>query len=305
MLKAQYRDRQQHIFPIRQVITAHAVPLATPFVRTAVSLCGGILLLTGAGAVAMPMTDVGAFQATDKQLFEPPDRGTPDALGTTGTRLFQPRRRDTPQGPTTSTGTRSGSCLNPVGANPGFAGLGPQFEAGLTSSSRPEFVWYMPASEQPFPIEFRLLTFDDADRPILLHSEAQFTYTAGFMTYQLPESSPALEVGRQYYWQVIVNCNPNRPSRALVSTLQFEVVTPSAVLNDALAIATTNVDLAIAYANDGLWYDALALVIDGETVEERQLRTRLLRDLADEEANSDTGSAQLSTDLTQIADATE
>ncbi|MEO1591084.1 MAG: DUF928 domain-containing protein [Cyanobacteria bacterium J06632_22] len=239
-----------------------------------------------------------------KQTFEPPNRGTPDAPATTGTRLFQPRREGTPGGPTTSTGTRSGSCLNDPSAVTAFTGLGPQFEVGLTRATRPEFVWHLPASSQSFPIEFRLLTLDDANRVILVHSE-QLAYAAGFMTYQMPERLPALEPGRRYYWQVIVTCNPNRPSRSLVSTAQFEVISPSAEITQALTTANTNADRATIYANDGLWYDALALVVRAETDEEQQLRTRLLRDLAYEEANSETGNATFSDNLTRLADATD
>ena len=44
------------------------------------------------------------------------------------------------------------------------------------------------------------------------------------------------------------------------------------------------VEQALAYGEEGLWYDAIALVAQAETAEERDARTNFLRSLANAES---------------------
>ena len=274
----------------------------SPLAAVAIGSLLGVSILPVQSASAAPAAQLTASPATPQTI--PPSKQAADVPGTIGTettstRIFQPRR----QAPSNAPATATGSCLDDAGNTPGLIGLAPQFEMGVTVATRPEFIRYLPASALAFPVEFRLLTLTDSGAFTLIHWDTEFEYAAGFMSYQMPERLPALEPDRRYYWQVIVKCNPSRPSQSLVTTAQFEVVSPSPALNQALALADTNAALARVYASDGLWYDAFSLVLQGETPEEQQLRTRLLQELAAEEANS--GSLELSVELLQIADATD
>ena len=215
---------------------------------------------------------------------------------------FTPPTDSSPRsGSRTTTGTRNGSCLSET--ETAFTILGPEDTesvAGQTISAHPEFVWYLPESDLPFPVIFRLLAPDESGVPVPVHV-AELSYAPGFVKYALPTDLPALTPGKEYRWQVIVECNPNYPSRALVQELSFEVVSAPPDLTQALATATTAAERALAYGSAGLWYDAIAQVAEPETAEALQIRSGLLNDLA---ALVATSNQTLSQDIAQIAQTT-
>ncbi len=218
---------------------------------------------------------------------------------TTGGRYFQPPSDITDfDGARTTTGTRSGSCSN-VTDGVVFSGLGPRSTVGLTTSVRPEFVWYMTEIAAESPVLFRLLELDEAGQPNVVDS-VELSAQAGFMRYQLPDTVSPLEVGKDYLWQVIVRCDPARSS-FWASTLSLQVVTPSPELTDALATATTDAEQARIYGNAGIWYNALALVSTGTNNVETEVRTGLLQDLATLESDD----AIFSTTLMTIVEQTK
>ncbi|ESA34992.1 c2 domain protein [Leptolyngbya sp. Heron Island J] len=226
--------------------------------------------------------------------------GSDTDINTTGGRYsyFQPPADGRPfQGARTTTGTRGGSC--PVDAAM-FSGLGPRSIMGLTTSARPEFVWYLPDALVGVPLLFRLLAMDVNGQPILVDS-VELSAQAGFMRYQLPDSVPALEVGQDYLWQVIVMCDPERASSFLTSTLGLRLTTPTPELTTALATATTDAERAIAYGAAGIWYDALATVAAGTTATDIEVRTGLIQDLATFESDDEAFSSLLITIAEQTA----
>lgn len=201
-------------------------------------------------------------------------------LAITAGTYFRPPRNPSPSGPRTTTGTRTGSCVgNPTTA---FTTLGPDSVVGYTAATRPEFVWYLPASEKVFPVTFRLLAPNEQGIPAPIHT-AELTYTAGFSKYQLPPNLPALSANQEYRWQIIVECDPARPARSLAQELSFELVPAPAAIAQLSADATP-VEKAIAYAEQGLWYDAIAQVAQATTPRAKQMRFELLRDLAESES---------------------
>ena len=267
-------------------------PLVTcPTVKFLTALCigyGALLILDNS---AQAMTDttnltvhsVPLISQFDGSGIEPPSPRTP--IGTTGTYFVPASDIGRPRGPRSTTGTRGGSCLNDADAVTAFTGLGPSSVAALTVSPRPQLAWYLPESEDEFPVEFRLSAVDGEGLPTLLY-QTELAYTAGLVTYQLPEDAPALEIGKEYRWQVIVKCNPNRPSHSLVSDLPLQRVAPSTELVQALEGATTDAERAIAYGNAGIWFEALARVTQTEADLQQRLLTGLLKDLATAELDS-------------------
>lgn len=243
---------------------------------------------------------------TQAHAFEPTDTGPLDnrtAIDTTGERYqyFQPpadgRRL---RGATTTTGTRGGSCSNTVTDSAlAFSGLGPRATVGLTTSVHPEFVWYVTELEATSPLMFRLLVLDDAGQPRVVDS-ANFLAEPGFMHYQLPDTVPPLDVGKDYLWQVIIRC-PGSSSSFLASTLPLQVVTPTPALTAALTAATTDVQRAKAYGEAGIWYNALALVSADTDPEAKDVRAGLLQDLAVLESDDESFSATLTAIAEQAA----
>ena len=239
---------------------------------------------------------IGQFEPTDT---EPLDADT--TIDTTGGRYFQPSD-DTRglRGPTTTTGTRSGSC-SAEGAL-AFSSLGPRSMVGLTTQVRPEFSWYITEAEAASPVLFRLLAIDESGQTNILDS-AELLAQPGFMQYQLPETAPPHEVGKDYLWQVIVRCDPEGPSRFLASTLPLQVVIPDPELTEALIAAKTDMERASVYGSAGIWYDALALVTSGTNTTAEEIRTGLLQDLAAIESDDEIFSATLTAIAEQTAPA--
>lgn len=211
------------------------------------------------------------------------------------TKAFQPprnpRRSD---GYRTTTGTRQGSCVGD--SETAFTILGPSETVGRTASTRPKFVWYLPPSETAYPIQFRLLALNEKGIPAPIHTDT-LDYAAGFMTYQLPETVPALSPGQEYRWQIVVVCDANYLSRSLNQELSFEVVPPSADLQQALAAATTEAERALAYGQEGFWYDAIAQVAQFDNSPAKAILQTLLEDLA----NSELENQPLHEDIYNIA----
>lgn len=263
--------------------------------------------------IAVPYASAEANQPTrplshqPTAQFAPTDNETLNdetIVSTTGGRYFQPPA-DTRSlgGAQTTTGTRSGgSCAAATDSALAFSSLGPRSMSGLTVSARPEFVWYMTDAEAESPVLFRLLSVDENDQATVVTS-AELSATAGFMSYQLPETEPSLEVGENYLWQVIVKCDSGggSSSRFLASTLSITLVEPTAELTTALSAATNDQEKAVIYGQAGVWYDAFAMVSAGTTTAEAEVRTGLLQDLAMIEDEDETFSATLSAIAEQTA----
>lgn len=192
--------------------------------------------------------------------------------------FFRPPSNPRPSSETTITkGTRSGRCL---GRERSLDLLGPDQKTGQTTKARPEFAWHLPSVEGSFPVIFRLFEVREDGSINRIYMD-ELPYMAGYNSYQLPLEAPALTTDREYQWQVIVNCEPNRPSRAIAQALSIERVSPSATLSQALSTATTAEERAIAYGQAGLWYDAIAQVAQAETDREIATRDSLLSHLSD------------------------
>jgi len=205
-----------------------------------------------------------------------------------------PRRTRRRSGYRTTTGTRRGGCLGET--DTAFSLLAPDENIGMSTSGRPTFVWHLPAAEETFPLRFRLLEPNADGIPEPIHT-ADLDYSAGFMTYELPPEVAALSPNKEYRWQVVIVCDPNYPSRSMVQELSVAVERPSAELEQSLSSATTAAERALAYGQEGFWYDAIAQVATATTPQERAVRRRLLEDLAAAEAENE----ELSETLLEIA----
>jgi hypothetical protein len=201
---------------------------------------------------------------------------------TTATGEYKPNSKPSaPKTPTTTTGTRGG-CQEKSTTT--LTALAPQTRQGQTVSQFPTFSWFVPDS-QPLSMEFRLYQYDSQQRSQLIE-KVKMASKPGIMQHSLPQNRPGLVINQTYRWQVVIFCNPNRPSTALVTEAIVKVVeTP---LNLKQRLATTNNTLAKAelFAKSNFWYDALA---EGFKDSDRQLdknqQLKLLEVLASSEAS--------------------
>ncbi|MEM7062091.1 MAG: DUF928 domain-containing protein [Cyanobacteria bacterium P01_B01_bin.77] len=199
------------------------------------------------------------------------DESAPDRTVTISTapRYFQPINPSAPRSPNTSTGTRGDdSCFVSDVAPRIFA---PDNFVGITASAQPQLTWFLP-EEEPVPMEFSVYTVNSAGSYELEHLQ-MLTYESGITQYQLPVE---LEPGTRYIWQLVLECNPNRPSAALVYQAEMEFVP---MVGNAMPATATALEKSEIYAKAGYWYDAISVLGHGQQPDVLTMRTALLNDL--------------------------
>lgn len=188
-----------------------------------------------------------------------------------------------PSSPTANTGRRGG-CNGESATE--LTVLAPQSHVGQTVSSHPTLAWYVPEAT-PTPLEVYIYDITDREQRSLTY-KAELTSTPGIMTLPLPEEHIGLEVGHRYVWQVVLLCNPNRPSGALITSTELEVVPHSIELDNQLRQLneTEYTDLntlyrqrSEIYAEAGIWYDAFADALYYASIGDRSSLFALLNDL--------------------------
>jgi hypothetical protein len=129
--------------------------------------------------------------------------------------------------------------------------LAPADHVGLTTQARPKLFWYS-ANDSMLPMQISLVE-PGVSEPIWV-TEVQ-TGAAGFNQVQLPDTVPELVVGRRYRWTVTRLCNIRRPSNNIYARGWIERVNPDAIAQAATGLSSG--DRVNAYAEAGLWYDAV------------------------------------------------
>lgn len=211
-----------------------------------------------------------------------------------------------PSGGTTTSGTRGG-CGN--SGEISLTALAPQNHVGQTISTHPTFAWFVPDA-QPYAMEFRLYEYNSSGNSQApsrtgrkLIQKIQLQSSSGIMSLSLPQES-ALSVGKRYRWQVIMICDPNHPSRALVTGAEIDVVEVPPTLETELSATTNPLEKATLYAEAGVWYDAIAETLNHQTEPRaRELKLALLEDLIRlEAAETPENTSQPSMRLRQIVE---
>ena len=144
-----------------------------------------------------------------------------------------------------------------------------------TSSEQPALFWYIDAIPEPGTSLIFALLDEDSVEPI---SEITLTVTKpGVQRISLAEQGVKLEPGVEYEWSVALVLDPKqRSSDIIASGWAIRVDAPTKLGSEP------STDLVTAYAEAGLWYDALATIselIDKNPDDKslRQIRAELLR----------------------------
>ncbi|MBD2014973.1 DUF928 domain-containing protein [Microcoleus sp. FACHB-53] len=152
--------------------------------------------------------------------------------------------------------------------------LVPNDHTGQTLSSHPTFFWYV--SEIPEePVEFALVESGVA-QPIFVQ-QLQLE-KAGIMRLEMPENLPGLVPGKEYRWTVSLVSNANRRSQDTFAQSWIKRVAETPALNQQLATAKSERDRASIYAEAGLWYDAINVLLKAQSTNstDRSMREAFL-----------------------------
>lgn len=205
-----------------------------------------------------------------------------------------PKKRSAPSKSVTTTGTRGG-CNGEKSTS--FTALAPVQHVGQTASSYPTFVWYIPDPD-PRPLTFQLYELSPSGKQLVYDSYLQSS--KGLMQLSLPQDQSGLSSDREYSWQVVLFCDPNSPSTALLAGASLNVITLPKTLSTQLAKTPSHEERAKLYAQAGFWYDALAEVTQPQFSKQR---INLIQALAALETSEATPKSEQGEKLLQILEA--
>ncbi len=178
-------------------------------------------------------------------------------------------------------GTSASACaLDSLAPDPAITLLVPEGATGLTTKAQPTLSWYL-ESENVAEMTF-MLSHPEQATPI--HTQ-HISASEGLVEVSLPDSA-ALEVGTRYRWMVFLTCNNGENE---VHARSFvERVAEDSVATDISSLSETQ--QAEAYAESGIWYDALNSLVSAYRAESQMstlLDIRGLLEQADTEVPLD------------------
>lgn len=124
---------------------------------------------------------------------------------------------------------------------------------GLTLAERPTFFWYVPSSSAQ-TAKFVLLA--DKDREVLYETSLTLPNKPGIISFKIPDSAPALAVGKTYHWYFTIVCNAEDASENPLVDGWVERTQAELPLSEALAKADLW-KLPAIYAEAGIWHEGL------------------------------------------------
>jgi hypothetical protein len=136
-----------------------------------------------------------------------------------------------------------------------LAALNPASNLGITASDRPSLYFAMPAAATPYHGQFIL---HDADENRLYET----TLSAGsepIVGVHLPPN--LVNPNQDYHWYMVVSCNPGDLSQNVVLEGWLRRVPTSLEPTDT-AMLDARLALVNAYQQQGLWSDAIALMVE-------------------------------------------
>lgn len=132
----------------------------------------------------------------------------------------------------------------------------PDRNYGLTVVEHPTFWVYLPKTSARQAI---LSIKEEGNKPHWQQS-VNLTGETGIIGIKLSNDAPALKIGKNYQWAVILVCNhrpnPNDP----VVAAWIQRVDESSIIGKH-QFASTGLEKAAWYARKGIWYDALDILI--------------------------------------------
>lgn len=156
-------------------------------------------------------------------------------------------------------GSRSGSCV----ASDPIVALIPGSGEFRTTVSHPTFWAYIPYQSDNFHSVRFSLWVDESDSHDLLYNDVPVSVSTaipGIIRIPLPTTGPGLEINQSYAGTLVIRCDEGSPDQDLFVEFAVTRVPESSALSSDLQRATSSYEQAIAYGQNGIWYDALTLL---------------------------------------------
>jgi hypothetical protein len=194
------------------------------------------VLIMSYAAPAVVAQSVPLAQADDVPSYKPPLRGAP------GGRIG---------------GASRGASADRLSLEP----LAPASHTGLTTSATPTLYYFASqAVTQPITLAIQA---PNASAP-LIETNIAAPRAAGIYAISLANYHVQLQPGVVYTWSVTVSVDPQMPSNDIVASATIMRVPPDPSVTAASALPAHRATL---YAQNGLWYDALAAASEAETTD--------------------------------------
>ena len=129
---------------------------------------------------------------------------------------------------------------------------------GQTTAAQPTLWFYLPAAVTP-ETQIELIV-QDADDNTLYETSLAVEAEAGTIAIALPETV-TLPVNEPHYWILSLYCDPERPTSLVFVSGTIERVSVSG-LAPLTADTERSLSQAQAYANAGMWHDALTVLAE-------------------------------------------
>ncbi len=169
--------------------------------------------------------------------------------------VYKPRQRHPP--PIGPRGRVGGGIRGGGGKGPELLALTPD-HVGFTKREQPALFWYL-SETTSLPIEFTLVD-SRVIRPIL-ETRINAPTKPGVQRISLKDFGVTLPPGVPYKWFITLVIDPEAPSRNIIAGGTIERVDLVEALTIHLAYPGTK-EAVRAYAEAGLWYDAIEIISD-------------------------------------------
>ncbi len=181
--------------------------------------------------------------------------------------LFQPPpESEQPESTESAASRQNGQCFQdvldsqqqePLRDSAKLIPIVPDGNFALTVSARPNFWIYLP----PTSAQQAILSIKEEGVNPHWQQSVSLTGETGIIGIPLSDDAPALEIGKNYQWAVILVCgkrpNPNDP----VVAAWIKRVDESQISKGGSLTYSTELEKAADYAQQGIWYDALDILI--------------------------------------------
>jgi hypothetical protein len=143
---------------------------------------------------------------------------------------------------------------------------------GRTIASQPSLFWYVDTLPEP-DVEVVFTLIDEKGIDPLIETALERPARAGIQRIDLAAFGASLEAGREYEWSVALVVDPEQRTKDIITAGWIDRVEAPDGLVPASGAPSPG-----AYAEHGLWYDALAAAADGIQAAPGDPEARRVRD---------------------------